>query len=178
MNLSGTVSTLITALILSLAATLPLVGCTDNVAWCETIPVDESGWSGMETIEFALQPTDSMIWMGGDRYNAILSLRYTDKCRNNVVRLRLERESLDSICLPDTVTVTLFNPDGTPAPDRRPNELKERFYQGKGLSLGIYEKNINILSGSRIEPMYRVAVTPVSTTPLTGITGVTMIISR
>ncbi|MDE6294565.1 MAG: hypothetical protein K2M03_00710 [Muribaculaceae bacterium] len=178
MKYPGTTHTLIAAMIMSVVALLLSGGCTDNVAWCETIPVNEAGWSDMETIEFALQPSDSMIWMGDDRYDATLSLRYTDRCRENEVRLLLERESLDSICRPDTILVTLFNKDGTPAQDRQPNELKERFYQGEGLSLGIYEKQIELLHHSRIEPMYRVALTPLGTTPLTGISNVTMIISR
>ena len=67
MKYPGTTHTLIAAMIMSVVALLLSGGCTDNVAWCETIPVNEAGWSDMETIEFALQPSDSMIWMGDDR---------------------------------------------------------------------------------------------------------------
>ncbi len=111
-------------------------------------------------------------------YTASLSLRYSDKCPERMVKLIVEKESLDGIARPDTILVTLFNEDGTPANDRMENTGINSVYRGKGLNLGIYEKSVILGRDTPIPPMMRIAITPASSVPIRGISHLTLLLSK
>lgn len=157
---------------------LCLTSCRQEVAWCETQSIGSEGWSSLQSIEFALQEKDSAIWLSRAPYTVSLSLRYSDKCPERRVKLITERESLEGIARPDTLLVTLFNDEGSPANDRKETTVIDSIFGGKGLNLGIYEKSVIICRDTPIPPMMRIAVTPATGVPVMGITHLTLMISR
>ncbi|MDE5774221.1 MAG: hypothetical protein K2H86_07175 [Muribaculaceae bacterium] len=156
-----------------------LTSCNpNNVVWCETNATDPDGWSSLQSIEFALQPQDSALWLEQRPVTTTLSLRYTEECPERIVRLRIERESLDSICPPDTITLELFNEDGSPNNDRNDNHLRGSIYHGHGLSLGVYEKRVILSRSERVAPLMRIAVTPISAEPIRGVSHLTLLMQQ
>lgn len=165
-----------------ISAMIILVGLTscnpNNVVWCETNATDPEGWTSLQSLEFALQPKDSALWLERHPVTTTLCFRYSEKCPKRILRLQIERESLDSICRPDTITVELFNEDGTPNNDRNDNNLRGSIYRGRGLSLGVYEKRVILSQREIVAPMMRIAVTPLSTAPILGVSHVTVLMQE
>lgn len=131
--------------------------CGSDVVWNKTSTLPSSGWEPCRTVEFAMEPQDSILWQTKAPFTATLNLRYTRDCPLASVRLMIERESLDAILPPDTVTVALFDDDN-------------------GNAMGVLQKSVTIFSDSAIRPMMRIAVTPLEPAPVKGITHATLII--
>lgn len=107
--------------------------CRKDVIWSETINLNPEGWDPQSPAIFEIDKApyylhhknnikestaraigDTLQSMQGI-FKASLSLRYTDKCTTSDLRLVIEHASLDNPVSTDTITLTLFNPDGTPA---------------------------------------------------------------
>lgn len=136
--------------------------CGSDVIWNNTVPLPDAGWNNLHSIEFHFLPEDSMMLHKYSSGEVILYIRYNRDCRDRVIQLLLEQESLSSALQSDTLTVQLFDENGEP--------------YGEGL-IGVYEKNINLGRLPLREGM-RIAVTPISSKPLKGLTSATLIIHR
>ena len=108
--------------------------CDKNVAWTDTKTVDRDGWSADSPVSFSMDPLAYEPDKDRDRFaemparavgdtvtrlrgcfDATLSLRYADDCNTSEISLIIEQASLDTEISADTISVTLFSRDGTPA---------------------------------------------------------------
>lgn len=170
-----------------ISASLPLLhGCGSDVEWSDSVAIPSQGWSPLNIVQFALEPEDSLLWQtkSGEPLRqpvtATLNIRYTDRCDVALLPILIQSESLDSEAQCDTVTVTLFNPDGSPAiAPASSNTLAHKYnLKSHPLQLGVYDRDYIITTGHPLKPMARYTVMSLADSTIQGITHLTLSISR
>lgn len=170
-----------------ISASLPLLqGCGSDVEWSDSVTIPSQGWSPLNIVQFALEQEDSLLWQtkSGEPLRqpvtATLYIRYTDRCDIARLPILIQSESLDSEARCDTVLITLFNPDGSPAIAPEASNRLARKYNLKShpLQLGVYDRGYIISSGQPLEPMARYTLMSLADSTIEGITHLTLSISR
>ena len=121
------------------------------------------GWNPAECLEFNPWPADSVMNVG-DKYDLILSLRYSGKCRLSRLPIRIEQVSLS--LSPDTTFLEI------------PLTTEKGTRRGKG-SYTIYEVSDTIARNITLTEGYTITLfNPLDAQSTSGITNIGLILSR
>ncbi|MDE5902315.1 MAG: gliding motility lipoprotein GldH [Muribaculaceae bacterium] len=161
---------------------LLFTACRDDMKWTGTVQLPSDGWTDGMPVVFDLDPQaylapesnrfaemtsraigDTLPRLSG-HYNARLSLRYADGCNARDIRIATELASLDRDITTDTISVTLFNSDGTPVSPGR---------------YGINEVAVPLPAGLTVTQGTTLTLTPISySSPIEGMLSVSLILSE
>lgn len=161
---------------------LLFTGCRDDLKWTDTVQIPSDGWTDGMPAVFELDPQaylapesnrfaeitsriigDTLPRLSG-LYNARISLRYADNCNARDFRIATELASLDRDITTDTISVTLFNADGTPV---RPGRY------------GINEVSVVLPSPLDVTQGTTLTLTPISySEPIKGMLSISLILSE
>lgn len=152
-----------------------MTSCNNGVVWTRTQTPGSDGWGRDRTLLFQLAEEDSMLWKYGLTHTATLSFRYTRDCEVHKMKFLIEKESLEAVEKPDTIEVEFFTSEGSPIGQRRGTGIAGiDTLSVPNMSLGVYERDITLFSDRKLQPMTGVSVTPLTSLPVKGITGVTL----
>ncbi|MDE6339142.1 MAG: hypothetical protein K2K97_05075 [Muribaculaceae bacterium] len=102
-------------MLLLLCATIILFGCnqSNKVTYSEFVAFGSDGWDPMCTVGFSPYPMDSVV-KKGDKFNLILTLRYTAKDLTQVIPLEITEEDENGVIRTERRSIRLCDKDGDP----------------------------------------------------------------